>query len=114
MHVASISIFQLYLRRQIVSHTVEDDLYVQVKDKLQQQSLEKKYEGYKLEEGGLLTYKNIIYIPDVADLRRIVMDEIYQAPYSGHPRYQKTISTARKQYLWLEMNKEIAEYILSA
>ena len=36
------------------------------------------------------------YIPNVADLRRIVMDEIHQAPYYGHPGYQKTIATARK------------------
>ena len=72
-------------------------MYVQIKDKLQQQNLEKRYEGYKLEEYELLTYKNIIYIPNVANLRRIVMDEIHQAPYSGHSRYQKTIATARKQ-----------------
>ena len=71
-------------------------MYEQVKDKLQQQSLEKRYEGYKLEEDGLLTYKGRIYIPNVAELRRVVMDEILQAPYSGHPRYQKTIATARK------------------
>ena len=48
---------------------------MQVNDKLQQQSLEKRYEGYKLEEDGLFTYKNRIYIPSVADLRRNVMDE---------------------------------------
>ena len=57
-------------------------MYDQVKDKLQQQSLEKKYEGYKLEEYGL-TYKVRIYIPNVADLRRVVMDEIHRAPYSS-------------------------------
>ena len=85
MHVASLSIFQSDLRQQIVNHTVGDELYVQVKDKLQQQSLEKRYDGYKLEEDGLLTYKNKNYIPSVADLRRLVMDEIHQAPYSGHP-----------------------------
>ena len=50
MRVASISICQSKLRQQIVNHVVEDELYVKVKDKLQQQSLEKKYEGYKLEE----------------------------------------------------------------
>ena len=71
-------------------------MYVQVKHKLQQQSLEKKYEGYKLEEDEILTYTNIIYIPNFAYLRRIVMDETHQAPYSGHPRYQKTIATTRK------------------
>ena len=77
---------------------------------MQHQSLEKKYEGYKLEEDGILTYKNIIYIPNVVDWRIIVM-EIHQAPYSGHPRYQKTISTARKQYFWLIMKKDMDEYI---
>ena len=62
-------------------------MYVQINDKLQQQILENKYEGYKLEEDGILTYKNRIYIPHLADLRRVVMDEIHQTPYYGHPRY---------------------------
>ena len=78
---------------------------------MQQQSFEKRYEGYKLEEDGLLTYKNRIYILNVADLKRVVMEEIHQAPYSGHPGYQKKIATARKQYFWPGMNKDIAEYI---
>ena len=39
------------------------------------------------------------------------MDEIHQAPYSGHPGYQKTIATARKQYFWAGMKKDIIEYI---
>ena len=98
MHVASLSIFQSNLRQHIVSHITEDEMYVQVKDKLQQQSLEKKYERYKLEEDGLLTYKNKIYIPNVSYLRRVVMDDIHQAPYFGNPGYQKRIATARKQY----------------
>ena len=49
MHVASLSICQSDLRQQIVNHTTEDEMYVQIKDKLQQQILEKRYEGYKLE-----------------------------------------------------------------
>ena len=87
MRVPSISIFQSELRQHIVNNVAEDELYAQDKDKLQQQNLEKKYEGYKLEEDGLFTYKNRIYILDVAYLRRVVMDEIHQALYSGHPGY---------------------------
>ena len=87
MHVASLSICQSDLRQQIVNHAAGDELYEQVKDKLQQQSLEKRYEGYKLEEDGLLTYKGRIYIPNVVGLRRVVMDEIHQAPYSSHLGY---------------------------
>ena len=77
MHVASLSICQSDLRQQIVNHTAGNELYEQVKDKLQQQSLEKRYEVYKLEEDGLLAYKGRIYILNVADLRRVVMDEIH-------------------------------------
>ena len=86
--------FQSYLKQHIVDHTAEDEMYVLIKDKLQQQSLQKRYEGYKLEEDELLNYKNIIHIPNVADPRRILMDEIHQAPYFGHLGYQKTIATA--------------------
>ena len=39
------------------------------------------------------------------------MGEIHQAPYSGDPRYQKTIATAIKQYFWTGTKKDIAEYI---
>ena len=35
MHVASLSTFQPYLRRHIINHIVEDEVYVQIKDKLQ-------------------------------------------------------------------------------
>ena len=66
---------------------------------------------FKLEEDGILTYKGRIYIPNVAELRRVVMDEIHQAPYFGHPGYQKTIATARKQYFWPGMKKDMDEYI---
>ena len=105
MHVASLSIFQSDLRQQIVNHIARDELYEQLKDKSQQQGLEKRYEGYKLEEEGILTYKGKIYIPNVVDLRRVVMDEIHQALYSSHPGYQKTIATARKQYFWLGIKR---------
>ena len=39
------------------------------------------------------------------------MDEIHQAPYSGHLGYYKTITTTRNQYFWLGMKKDIDEYI---
>ena len=112
MHVASVSVCQSDLRQQIVNHVAEDELYVHIKDNLQHQSLEKRYEGYNLEEDGLLTYKSRIYIPKVADLRKVVMDEIHQTPYSGHLGYHKTIATSRKKYFWSGMKKDVAEWYI--
>ena len=39
------------------------------------------------------------------------MDENHKAPYFGHPGYQKTIATAKKQYFWPGMKNDIAKYI---
>ena len=93
MHVASLSTFQPYLMHQIINHISKDEVCMQIKDKLHKQNLERKYEGYQLEGDELLTYNNRIYIPNVADLRRIVMDEIHKIPFSSHPRYQKIVAT---------------------
>ena len=107
MHVASLSIFQLYLRHHIVNHIVEDEMYVQIKNKSQPQSLENKYEGYKLEEDELLTYKGKIYFPNVANLRRVVMDELHQAPVFWSPQIsedncyiQKVVLLAKNEKLY--------------
>ena len=45
-------------------------MYVQIKDKLQQQSVERKYEEYKLEEDELLAYKIKPRILVTQDIRR--------------------------------------------
>ena len=39
------------------------------------------------------------------------MNEIYKIPYSRHPGYQKTITMLQKDYFWLNMKNELAEYI---
>ena len=67
IHVASLSTFQPDLRQHITNCIVEDEVYVQTKDKLQQQKFERKYEGYKWEEDEFITYKNKIYIPNVEE-----------------------------------------------
>ena len=72
-------------------------MYEQVKDKLRQQSLEKRYEGYKLEEDGLLTFKGIIYIPNVTDLRRVVMDEIQASSIFWSPRISEDYCYSEKE-----------------
>jgi hypothetical protein len=62
-------------------------------------------------DGGLLTYKNRLYIPYCDNLKRFIMDEVHKRPYTGHPRYQKMITATRKQFYWSGLKKDIAEYL---
>ena len=97
MHVASLSIFQPDLRQQIVNHTAEDELYMPKRTNCSRKVLRRGMRDINWKKMDFLLIKNRFYIPNVAYLRRIVMDKIHQAPYSGHLGYQKTIAIARKQ-----------------
>jgi hypothetical protein len=66
---------------------------------------------YKLGVDGILLHKNIIFVPNVQDLKRIILHEMHNSPYAGHPRYQKTVTMIKSQYFWPGMKREIAEYI---
>ena len=54
---------------------------------LQQESMEKKYEGYKLRDDSLLLYKNMMYVPNSTNLRHLILDEFHRRPYVGHLGY---------------------------
>jgi hypothetical protein len=66
---------------------------------------------YKLGVDGILLQKNKIFIPNGQNLKRIILHEMHNVPYEGHPRYQKTIAVVKSQYFWPGMKREIAEYI---
>ena len=85
------------MRTRVLEAQNDDETYLQVKEKLQQGKVDEKCEGYQLEEDDLIFYKGILYIPNSEYLKKVIMDEIHQIPYSGHPRYQKTITTVRKK-----------------
>jgi hypothetical protein len=79
--------------------------------KLQQGEMPQKVENYKLEADGTLLYKNKIYVPNVKDLKLMILKEMHNVPYAGHPGYQKTMEVVKSHYFWPIMKREIAEYI---
>ena len=68
-------------------------------------------EIYKLETDGILLYKNRIFVPNVQCLKQMILQEMHNVPYAGHPGYQKTIAVVKSHYFWLGMKREITEYI---
>jgi hypothetical protein len=70
-----------------------------------------KYEGYQMFNDGLLTYKGRLYILNCDDLKRFIMDELHKRPYTGHPGYQKMITTTRKLFYWPRLKKDIVDYL---
>jgi hypothetical protein len=71
-----------------------------VKEKLQQGNLQQKVEDYKLESDEFLRYRGRIFVPNSRELKNLILGEMHNVPYVGHPGYQKTIAIVKSQYYW--------------
>ena len=58
-----------------------------------------------------MLYKNRLYVPNVLEIKLLILNEVHKSPYSGHPGYQKKITMLRKDYFWPNMKNEVDEYI---
>jgi hypothetical protein len=111
IHLATVSTYETNVKNR-VRNAEETDPFVQTLTLyLQQGHFGVKYEGYQMTEGGLLTYRDRLYIPNCDDLKRFIMDELHKRPYTGHPGYQKMITTTQKQFYWPRLKKDIANYL---
>jgi hypothetical protein len=44
-------------------------------------------------------------------IKNLILVEVHKKPYSGHPGYQKTITTLKKEYFWPGMKTKVVEYL---
>ena len=56
------------------------------------------FEGYSIDENGFLRFRGRVYIPNVEELRRLIMDEAHRAPYSAHPGVKKMHETLKREF----------------
>jgi hypothetical protein len=105
LHDTIISMYQTDIKGTISKGANEDLQYVEFVAKLQ------KVEDYEFEADGTLMYKNIIYVPNSQELKIIILKEMHNVPYVGHPGYHKTVAVVKSHCFWPGMKKEIVEYI---
>jgi hypothetical protein len=111
LHATSIIMYQTDIKRIILEAANTDLQYRYLVAKLQQGEMPQKVEIYKLETDGILMYKNIIYVPNVQDLKLAILHEMHNVPYAEHPGYQKTMAVVKRHYFCPGMKKDIVEYI---
>jgi hypothetical protein len=111
LHATTISMYQTDIKRKILEAANADLQYRELVAKLQQSKIPQKVDNYNLGIDGILLHKNIIFVPNVQDLKRMILHEMHNVPYAGHPGYQKTMAAIKSHYFWPGMKREIVEYI---
>ena len=80
--------------------------------KIQNKNLIEEESKFTLDDEGVVLFKDIIYIPNFANLKNLILNEVHKRLYFGHPSYQKTITTLNKEYYLFGMNIVVVEYLV--
>ena len=59
-------------------------------------------------QDGVLTMKGRVCVPDVEDLKRLIMEETHCSVYTGSTKMYQII---KKNYWWFGMKKDIAKFV---
>ena len=108
LHATTISMYQTDIKRKILEVANAD---LQYRELLQQGKMPQKVDNYNLGIDGILLYKNKKFLPNVQCLKQMILQEMHNVSYEGHPGYQKTLVVVKSYYFWPGMKREIIEYI---
>ena len=50
-------------------------------------------------------------MPNNAEIRKLILQEAHDSPYSIHPGNTKMYLDLKERFWWIEMKKDIAEYV---
>ena len=66
---------------------------------------------YCLTVDGLVIFRDMMYILDNNELKKVISVDFHMKPNLGHPRYQKTLIVANKFYYLSNMKKDVVEFM---
>ncbi|KAL0449159.1 UNVERIFIED_CONTAM: putative mitochondrial protein [Sesamum latifolium] len=70
-----------------------------------------KKSNFSIRDDGVIVNGERICVPDVEGLRREILQEAHNAPYSMHPGTTKMYRNLTQYYWWQTMKKDVAEFV---
>jgi hypothetical protein len=73
--------------------------------------LEGKAKGFREDEQGIVWFEKRVCVPQDLELRKLILQEAHDSPYSIHPGNTKMYMDLKGRFWWNNMKRDIAEYI---
>ncbi|SOV03415.1 uncharacterized protein UDID_18660 [Ustilago sp. UG-2017a] len=67
--------------------------------------------GFAIDSRNLLTYRDSVCVPDVDDLRLLIIQDRHNSPSVGHPGRIKTLSLVRRSFFWPGLSKFVHTFV---
>jgi hypothetical protein len=99
-----------------VDSTLEQNIQkVQLEDgkihEIIEQTKEDKALGFSVDDQGTLWYKKHICVPEIKEIRELILREAHDSAYSIHLGSTKMYHDLNSRYWWYGMKRVIAEYV---
>ena len=86
------------LHENIITANKVDLVYVEILKKVQEDQLFQQQKEYKVDDFRLLWSKDRLYVSNGAHIWSSILTKFHREPYSGHPGYQKMISSVKRHF----------------
>ena len=70
-----------------------------------------KAKGFREDEHDTLWFEDRVYVPNNPEIRKLILQEAHDSPYSIHPGNTKMYLDLKECFWWTGMKKDIAEYV---
>ena len=70
-----------------------------------------KAKGFREDEHENLWFEDCVYVPNNAEIGKLILQEAHDSPYSIHPGNTMMYLDLKEHFLWTGMKKDIVEYV---
>ncbi|WVZ89330.1 hypothetical protein U9M48_035751, partial [Paspalum notatum var. saurae] len=95
------------IKDQIIAAQKQDKGMSHIRDEIN----DKKKACFKLDEEGVLWFKNRLVVPKDMELRKKILDEAHTSMFTLHPDSNKMYQDLKQKFWWTRMKREIAKYV---
>jgi hypothetical protein len=78
-------------------------------DKIKRNMSKGKAKGFHKDEQGIVWFEKRVCVPQDPELRKLILQEAHDSPYSIHPRNTKMYMDLKGRFWWSNMKRDIAE-----
>ena len=97
-----------FLVEQIRGKQMQDEKLVKEVEKIMNGEIS---ENFDITRDGVLTMRGRACVPNVDDLRKLIMEEAHCSTYTMHPESTKMYRTIKENYYWSGMKRDVAEFV---
>ncbi|KAK1694345.1 hypothetical protein QYE76_011042 [Lolium multiflorum] len=95
------------LKNEIIMGQLDDPFIVEEMRRIDEGRPSEFHRG----EMGSLWFQKRICVPDIAEIKEVILREAHQTPYSIHPGSTKMYMDLKELFWWNNMKREIAQYV---